>query len=164
MLFGFRLFLFALSVSGVGISSGEAASIADDVRAVVLEEEPLFAGEDAEERTAQMLIVFAKREAAFRNDLIGDQGAACSVLQLHELARDGHSCAELQADRRLALRVGLAWMRRMRDVCGGSVRAGLRAFASGVCAGSPRGRVLVESRCRAIQGGCESILIVGGGV
>jgi hypothetical protein len=150
----FELFHLAASLSGSALPAQELADLAADVRAVALEEQPLFAGADDRARTARLLIVWTWKEAAFRTDALGDKGAACGLLQLHELARDGHSCDELRGNRRLALRVGLAWMRSMRDVCG-SVRGGLRAFASGSCAGSLRARDLVAHRCRlAGLGGC----------
>jgi hypothetical protein len=92
--------------------------------------------------TARILAVWAYRESAGRS-IMGDHGAACGVLQLHEQARQGHACSEILADRRLGLRLGLAWMRRMAEQCG-SVRRGLGAYATGSCIG---GRDLVRARC-----------------
>jgi hypothetical protein len=87
--------------------------------------------------------------------VMGDHGAACGAMQLHDLARGGVSCSSMLADRRVALAAGLAWMRAMRDRCG-SVRAGLRAFASGSCLGSHRANRLVTSRCStADTGDCQ---------
>lgn len=112
-------------------------------------EEPLV--DDDREATARVLLVWTIRESAGQS-VMGDHGAACGALQLHELARQGVPCASMLADRRVALRAGLSWMRAMRDRCG-SVAAGLRAFASGTCAGTPRARDLVRVRCNA-AGGC----------
>jgi hypothetical protein len=149
----FGLFHLGLALCGSALPPTEVLAAADDVRAVALEEPPLFAGSDGRERTARLLMVFAWKESAWRADVTGDHGAACGVLQLHNVARAGVSCAAIRADRRLGLRVGLAFMRDLRDRCG-SVRAGLRAFASGTCAGSIRARELVAHRC-SLAGGCQ---------
>jgi len=142
-----RLFLFAISLSGT--ADVDDLGVARDALSVSLEGPELL---DDREATARLLVVFAWRESAFAADALGDHGRACGLLQLHDVARQGHSCDEVRADRRLALRLGLAWMRRMRDVCG-SVKGGLAAFASGRCSGLPRVDALVASRC-ALAGGC----------
>lgn len=144
--------LLALLTS-LGLRDGTALALAVDVRSVALAEDPLFAGDDARHRTAMLLAVWSYRESAGQS-VLGDKGAACGAMQLHELARQGTSCEAMLADRRVALAAGLSWMRRMRDACG-SVPAGLRAYASGSCTGSPRARDLVRVRC-ALAGGCES--------
>lgn len=143
--------LFAL-ITSLGLRDGTALDLAVDVRAVAMTEEPLFSGNDAVERTALLLAVWTVRESAGQS-VLGDKGAACGALQLHEVARQGVTCEAMLADRRVALAAGLSWMRRMRDACG-SVPAGLRAFASGTCAGTPRARDLVRVRC-ALAGGCD---------
>ena len=135
-------------ITGLGLRDGTALDLAVDVRSVALTEPPLFSGDDARERTARLLAVWTMRESAVR-PLLGDAGRACGALQLHEMARQGVTCEAMLADRRLALATGLAWMRSMRDACG-SVEGGLRAYASGSCAGSAR---LVRQRC-ALAGGC----------
>lgn len=124
---------------GLGLRDGSALDLAVDVRHVALTEQPL---DDDRAMTARVLAVWAYRESAGRS-VMGDHGAACGVLQLHEQARQGHACAEILADRRLGLRLGLAWMRRMAEQCG-SVRRGLGAYATGSCIG---GRDLVRARC-----------------
>lgn len=141
-----------LLLTALGLRDGTALDLAVDVRAVALAEEPLFDGDDGRQRTAMLLAVWTMRESAGKADAIGDKGAACSCLQMHEVARQGVTCAALMADRRLALATGLAWMRKMRDACG-SVPAGLRAYSAGICSGSPRARDLVRARC-ALIGGC----------
>lgn len=133
-----------LLLTSMGLRDGSALDLAIDVRHVALTEAPL---DDDRELTARVLAVWAYRESAGRS-VIGDHGAACGVLQLHELARQGVPCAEILADRRVGLRLGLAWMRRMAEQCG-SVRGGLRAYASGSCSGAV---ALVRSRCA--QAGC----------
>ena len=140
-------------LTGLGLRDGSALDLAIDVRAVAMLEEPLFDGDGARAKTALLLAVWTMRESGGRA-LMGDEGRACGALQLHEVARQGVTCSAMLADRRLALATGLAWMRRMRDVCG-SVAGGLRAFASGSCSGTPRARDLVRVRCAlAFTGGC----------
>lgn len=128
----------------LGLRDGSALDLAIDVRHVALTEQPLDGSDGAPDRqlTARVLAVWAYRESAGRS-IMGDHGAACGVLQLHEQARQGHACSEILADRRLGLRLGLAWMRRMAEQCG-SVRKGLGAYATGSCIG---GRELVRARC-----------------
>jgi len=128
----------------LGLRDGSALDLAIDVRSVAMTEEPLAAFDGSTDRamTARVLAVWAYRESAGRS-VMGDHGAACGVLQLHEVARQGHACSEILADRRLGLRLGLAWMRRMSEQCG-SLRRGLGAYATGSCIG---GRDLVRARC-----------------
>lgn len=127
----------------LGLRDGTALDLAIDVRAVVSQHDPLPTTDRL--TTARLLAVWAYRESAGRS-VMGDQGAACGVLQLHEVARQGTPCTEILADRRVGLALGLAWMQRMSEQCG-SLRGGLRAYASGTCAGSMRARELVEARC-----------------
>lgn len=123
----------------LGLRNGTALDLAIDVRHVALTEQPL---DDDRVLTARVLAVWAYRESAGRS-ILGDHGAACGVLQLHDVARQGTPCSEILADRRLGLRLGLAWMRKMSEQCG-SVRKGLGAYATGSCIG---GRDLVRARC-----------------
>lgn len=133
------LFDLLLLLTTLGLRDGSALDLAVDVRYVALTEAPL----DADRlMTARVLAVWAYRESAGRS-VMGDHGAACGVLQLHDVARQGHACSEILADRRLGLRLGLAWMRRMSEQCG-SLRRGLGAYATGSCIG---GRELVRARC-----------------
>lgn len=139
-----------LLATSLGLRDGTALDLAVDVRSVAMAEDPLV--DDDRAATARLLLVWTIRESAGRS-VMGDQGRACGALQLHELARQGVTCEAMLANRRVALAAGLAWMRRMRDRCG-SVAAGLRAFASGSCEGSPRARDLVRVRCALAGGGC----------
>lgn len=145
------LFDLLILATSLGLTDGSALDLAVDVRHVAMTEAPLFATDDGREATARLLLVWTIRESAGRS-VMGDHGAACGAMQLHEVARQGVACADMLADRRVALRAGLAWMRAMRDQCG-SVVGGLRAFASGSCVGTPRARDLVRVRC-ALAGGC----------
>lgn len=138
------------ALAALGLPAGERFDLVLDVVEVAAEELPLWAEDRA--RTARLLLVWAARESAGRADAVGDAGQACGVLQLHPVARGGATCAELRASRRLGLRRGLAWMRALSARCG-SVVGGLRAYASGRCAGTERARLLVAARC-ALAGGC----------
>ena len=133
------LFDLLVLLTSIGLRDGSALDLAIDVRSVAMTEEPL---DDDRALTARVLAVWAYRESAGRS-VMGDHGAACGVLQLHEVARQGTPCSEILADRRLGLRLGLAWMRRMSEQCG-SLRRGLGAYATGSCIG---GRDLVRARC-----------------
>jgi hypothetical protein len=139
------LLVLAQTLAGASLPSAAIASAVEDVAAVAEAEAPLVEGDRL--ATASVLLVWSWKESAWRANAIGDGGKACGATQLHAIARDGHTCAELTADRRLALRVGLAWMRRMRDVCG-SVRGGLNAYASGSCQGTIRSRRIVDHRLK----------------
>ena len=133
------LFDLLVLLTSIGLRDGSALDLAIDVRSVAMTEQPL---DDDRQLTARVLAVWAYRESAGRS-IMGDHGAACGVLQLHEQARQGTPCSEILADRRLGLRLGLAWMRRMSEQCG-SLRRGLGAYATGSCIG---GRDLVRARC-----------------
>lgn len=134
-------------------SAAASASFADDVVHVVLTEPPLFEGDvdEAKLETARLLGVFAEGESNGEARALGDGGASCGVTQLGFVARAGHSCESVRADRRLGLRLGLRWMIRMRNECG-SVARGLGAFASGRCGGAA---ALVRRRCAAASVICE---------
>lgn len=133
------LFDLLVLLTSIGLRDGSALDLAIDVRSVAMTEQPL---DDDRALTARVLAVWAYRESAGRS-ILGDHGAACGVLQLHEVARQGTPCSEILADRRLGLRLGLAWMRRMSEQWG-SLRRGLGAYATGNCIG---GRDLVRARC-----------------
>jgi len=141
----------------------QSDALARDVLEVASSELPLFDGADGRERTARLLLAWAARESGGNVAALGDCApgkrtvATCrsfgrmqtSALWLGTL---NLAPADVLEDGRLALRAGLSVMRTLRDRCG-SVRAGLRAYASGACAGTPRARVLVVSRC-AESGAC----------
>lgn len=150
----FRLFVLAVALSQGNGSQPNLSAVIGDVRAVALEEPPLLPSQEdegaARTKTAEILLVWAWAESRWEARALGDNGHACGVLQLHPIARPGYSCAAVRADRRLGLRLGLAWMRRMSAQCG-SLEGGLRAFASGRCSGA---REFVARRC-ALVGGCE---------
>jgi hypothetical protein len=165
MLLNLLVLTAALTTRGV-LASEHARSLADDAAEVVAgaEEQPLFPGSDGREKTARLLIVWAAHESAGHVNILGDctnpskkSVETCNSIGrmqtskawIHEI---GFTSSEVLASGRLSLRIGLEVMRRLRDQCG-SVRSGLRAYASGSCAGTIRARALVEARCKEI-GGC----------
>jgi hypothetical protein len=152
------LALAGLLAARGALTNATAPELAADVFEVATSEPPLFDGADAREKTARLLLVWAARESAGQIAALGDCApgkrtlATCRSFGAMQMDRGWLAALELApadvlADRRLALRSGLDVFRRLRDKCGG-VRAGLRAYASGTCAGSPRARALVEWRCK----------------
>ena len=141
----------------------QADPLARDVAEVAGSEPPLFDGADGREKTARLLLAWSARESGGNVGALGDCApgkrtvATCRSFGRMQtnalwLSTLDLSPADVLEDGRLALRSGLAVMRTLRDRCG-SVRAGLRAYASGSCAGTPRARALVVSRC-AESGAC----------
>lgn len=119
--------------------------------------EPLIAwvteGVALEEGTLQEAaeaVIWANHESGGDPLAISPDGKDCALLQMRGAARQGHTCAELMADPVLCVRVWVRWLRKMREVCGGSEVRALGAVSSGKCGGVPR---LVAGRCGAI-GGC----------
>ncbi len=102
------------------------------------------------EEDANIAAVFLAHESAGHRYAIGDQGAACSKMQMHPWLRRGHTCAELAEDSVLAIRLWFRGLRELRGVCGSTKRA-LGALASGRCGGAQK---LVERRCE-LAGGCD---------
>lgn len=148
----FSLFTLAASLAGTSVPLAGVASIADDVRAVVLESVPLTLASTVEESraaTARLLVVWSWRESAWKVGAIGDAGASLGAMQLNRSWLGGRD-AEVLTDRRLALRLGLALMVDLAARCG-SVRGGLRAYASGSCSGNARARELVAARCKMAE-------------
>lgn len=162
MLFDLLILTSALTSRGV-LAADQAQSLADDAQSVASIEEPLFDGDKAREKTARLLVVWAARESAGKVNILGDCNddkkktvETCRSYGRMQTSRTwllafGSSPMEVLGDGKLALRVGLAVMRKLRDQCG-SIRAGLRAYAGGTCIGSMRARTLVEARCKEI--GC----------
>lgn len=137
--------LITLLVS-LGCPHARAEGLAADVAHVATYEAPLFSGKHARMRTARVLATWAWYESSGLAHVMGDGGQACGVLQLHPMARYGRPCDLILGDRRLGLALGLRFMRDASARCGGSVRAGLVAFASGKCSGVPIAERLVDRR------------------
>jgi hypothetical protein len=147
------LLTLALMLAGASVPAADVAAFVDDVAAVVEVEAPLL---DSREATGRLLVVWAWGESSWRTGALGDCSnpahrtvATCrsfGVLQMNRMWLGGEVEAVL-SDRRLALRRGLALMRDLAGKCG-SVRAGLRAYASGSCQGTIRSRRIVDHRLK----------------
>jgi hypothetical protein len=154
------LTLTALLTNKGVLSADQTQSLAEDAAYVAEHEEPLFSGN--REKTARLLVVWAARESAGQVAIMGDCSDpkkksvdTCRSFGRMQTSKQwlmllGLTTESVMLDGRESLRAGLAVMRRLRDQCG-SVRAGLRAYASGSCVGSMRARTLVESRCKEID-------------
>jgi hypothetical protein len=131
----------------------EAPSVAIDTVYVVNEEESLFSGDDGRDRTMSLLLEWIGRESAGRVSVKGDGGRSSGRMQIGE---SWLPLCEVEKEKLLDgrenIRCGLKVMRHLRDRCG-SVRAALRAYASGTCAGNMTSRAKVEARCKA-SGAC----------
>lgn len=93
------------------------------------EEKPLFAGPNGRARTAVMLLSTALYESGFRRDVDlgigprarGDGGRSCTAWQFNlgdkGKTREGWTCAEMYADRTLAVRAALTHLRSAMGAC-----------------------------------------------
>lgn len=157
------LSLAAVLTARGALASSVEGELAADVAAVASSSPPLFSGPDARERTARLLLVWASRESAGHAGALGDCApgtrtvATCRSFGAMQIQRPWLSAMDLEPadvleNRRRALAAGLSVLRYLSERCG-SVRAGLRAYAGGTCAGTVRARALVEARC-AESGAC----------
>ena len=162
--------LLAASLLGHAAPPEHAYDLARDVVDVAATEEPLFACspvfahpescDAARAKTALLLTIWTFRESSGKADVWGDNHTSVGAMQFkaaylqHEaLSGYGMTVDDVLGSRRVALRLGLAWMRYLRGVCGGSVKRALYAYAAGSCAGSMPVREKVAARC-AYAGGC----------
>lgn len=158
------LIVLATSLFG-STAAPRAQTLVDQVVAVADADEPLFACKagdcaEARQKTASLLTVWAFYESAGKVDAVGDNGSSYGLMQMKEghfystvLKDYGGSRQKVLKDGVLSLRLGLAWMRYLRGVCGGSVERALNAYASGTCAGTNTSRAKVKARCK-LAGGC----------
>lgn len=160
--------LLAASLLGHAAPPERAYEIARDAVEVASVEEPIFhcAKSDtncasARAKTAMLLTVWTIRESAGRSDVWGDNHTSVGAMQFKAhyldypaLAKYGATVSDVLSSRKLGLKLGLAWMRYLRDdVCAGSVKGALLAYASGSCSGSMVAREKVKTRC-GLAGGC----------
>lgn len=146
-----------------------AVGVATDAIDVAIHEEPLFYCSkestakdncaDARKKTAMLLIVWSIRESAGIANVWGDNHTSIGTMQFktwylkHPAMADyAASEADVLADRKVGLKLGLAWMRHLKTSCG-SVKKALYAYASGSCVGSMPVREKVDGRCKQ-AGGC----------
>lgn len=144
------LFFLAHSLAPAHVAPADVIPLVMEVVEVASSEPPLAVDEidplGARVRTARILLVMAIFESAGRTRALGDGGRSCGVLQ-QQPYWTGTTCDALRADRRYALRSGLAVMRDAVARCG-SIRAGLGLYAGGKCGARPD---LVKLRCTIAQ-------------
>jgi hypothetical protein len=145
----FALWCLAVALAP-GMPRADLLEVVDDVRAVALDEVPLFEGDDARERTALLLLAWSWGESRWNAKAVGDSGRSLGVMQVNRMWLRGTPPADVLASRRVGLSLGLAHMRDSVAACG-SIARGLGAYAGGRCWMAPR---LVAARCSQI-GGCE---------
>lgn len=133
----FKLWILVATLANGRLPYAELVSVFDDVLAVA----PDF-------ETARRLVVWSWFESRWMAHAL-NPGGDCGVLQVRSLWWQGHTCAEIRKDRRLGFRLGMDAMVSLAETCG-SMSAGLGAYASGKCGGSP---MLVARRC-ALSEGC----------
>ena len=133
----FKLLLLAWHLVTLGQLAPEMASrFVSDVAIATFE-----AGASLED--AALLETWAGFESKGVPDALGDSGRSCGATQLGLVARRGHSCAEVRADRVLAMRLWLENLATLRVREGSTERA-----LSVLSCGKPDGaRELVAIRC-----------------
>jgi hypothetical protein len=149
----FRLWLHLLRAHALVLSA--APTLYQDVVTVVADAPPLFDGEDGRVRTLALILEWAARESGGSKSAIGAAGDCRRGQLLFPAARAGHTCAELAEPGTLDLELTLAWMRQMRDVCGGNVRQGLAAYARGSCT-STEGLAIADRRLAELRAAMET--------
>ncbi len=105
------------------------------------------------DKDIRLLINWQGHESAGRPYVDGDGGRSLGPMQINKqwAVVLGVPEADLR-DPYKGLKIGYEIMKFLKKQCG-SLRAGLRAYASGTCAGTIRARALVESRCKE-SGSC----------
>ncbi len=159
--------LLAAELLGHAAAPERAYDIARDAVEIATNDEPFFPCKKdgdcsaAREKTALLLTVWTIRESGGVANIWGDNHTSVGAMQFkpHYLQHEamsgyGMTVTDVLGSRKVALRLGLAWMRYLRtSVCGGSVKGALNAYASGSCIGSMTSRQKVKDRC-ALAGGC----------
>jgi hypothetical protein len=162
-------FFLAAALLGPEAGPARAKDVARDVVEIALTEDPLFPCVEAKDegclearrQTAMLLTVWHIRESGGLWNIWGDNHTSIGPLQFkavylrsEALAPFGATVEDVLGDRKVGLRLGLAWMRYLREWCG-SPRRALHAYASGTCAGSMLAREKTKARCAlAGLGGC----------
>jgi hypothetical protein len=143
----FQLLVFLLHLHR--LHPAHAMALYADAIEVVAESDPLYDGPFGRLRTLLIVIEWAARESGGDKAATGKDGDCGRLQLLYPPARKGYDCKTIRAAKDLDLRLGLAWMRDMRDACGGSVRKGLAAYARGACT-SPEGLTIADARLSEI--------------
>jgi hypothetical protein len=116
---------------------------------VVTEEAPLFAGAEAKERTAALLVALAWAESRFDPKAVGDHGRSVGLYQIFSAnlpTSEGFKREDILGNPTNATRVALRMLRQSMNVCGKrpiEERLGWYASGNAQCA-----KGLPESRFR----------------
>lgn len=159
-----------LAASMLGPTNFErAVAVATDAAEVAMHEDPLFpctkesqtkdGCSEARKKTAMILVVWSVRESAGIANVWGDNHTSIGTMQFKSwylkhpvMAKYDATENDVLENRKLGMKLGLAWMRFLRKSCGSPKKA-LIAYASGSCIGSNEARTKVEHRCKQ-AGGC----------
>ena len=144
----FRLLLYFLSIHR--LYPDKAPSLFSDCVTVVAEEESLFGGEHGKLETLLVMIEWSAHESGGDKKAKGKAGDFGRLQLVYPPAWEGYTPKEIVESPTLDLRLGLRWMLRMRDFCGGSVKKGLAAYARGSCT-SEEGLKIATSRLNEIN-------------
>lgn len=148
----YTVFMFTAKLAALGIMDyAQAPSVAIDTVAVVLDSDSTLTGDRLKD--ALLLADWIGHESAGHVHHDGDGGESLGRMQIRRswLKVFGGTEADLRHPRE-GIRFGYDLMKSLKTSCG-SLRGGLRAYASGTCAGSLKARALVESRCKE-SGAC----------
>jgi len=102
-----------------------------------------------------LIVMIVFKESSFRVGVVGDHGRSTGLMQTGRLAkrfcRSDCKTATSQVDREIC--EGSCWFAHARNVCKGSIRAGLTMYASGRCrAATRRTYWLVKQRLKLWEG------------
>lgn len=118
------------------LTTADHAALSDAIATVAADEAPLFADDDAREKTAALMVAVAWRESNFKLNAVGDHGRSVCAFQIlggsPDLLTDAVACT----------RTAFRMMRHSFALCRESP---LAIYARGVCA-SDEGRKLSRDR------------------
>ncbi len=101
--------LFVMSAMGLLAPNRDHTELGGAISRVVLEEKPLFRGDESKLRTAALVVAIAFRESSLRNDISSktDDWCAMQVNRRPDLAKDPEAC----------IRVGMTMLRESMRIC-----------------------------------------------
>ncbi len=126
-------FLFAALASLAPSRDHHATATA--LATVILDEAPLFKGDDDRMRTAAFLVAVAYRESSLRNDAVGDHGKARCLFQLWAAP------AEVLTDPVLCTRLAFPRLRESIRACGAGNELGMFAVGPRGCTSETAKRI-----------------------
>lgn len=134
------LVLFVMAAMSSLAPGRDHTELGGAISRVVLEEPPLFAGDESRVRSAAFLIAIAMRESSLRNDVVGDHGRSVCAMQILNGPRSYLTDADA------CVRHGVKMIRESFAVCRGlPANERLALYARGNC-DSETGRRLSRDR------------------